>query len=69
MEPRNEERRNHMALADRAIALNRIKDGLSGQLTVKQLDSVMSVIQSTLNIFKVEMTDGNTSNTGYKEWL
>ena len=69
MEPRDEERRNHMALADRAIALNRIKDGLSGQLTVKQLDSVMSVIQSTLNIFKVEMTDGNTSNTGYKEWL
>lgn len=58
-----------MALADRAIALSQIKEGLSAQLTVKQLDSVMSVIQSTLNIYSMELTDKGTANTGHEEWL
>lgn len=58
-----------MALADRAIALSQIKEGLSSQLTVKQLDSVMSVIQTTLNIYSLELTDRSTASTGHEEWL
>lgn len=58
-----------MSIADRAIALSQIKDGLSAQLTVKQLDSVMSVIQTTLNVYSIELTDRGAVNTGYEEWL
>lgn len=58
-----------MALADRAIALSQIKEGLSSQLTVKQLDSVMSVIQTTLNIYSLELMDRSTASAGHEEWL